>query len=71
MKSMNRSAVPGCCALAGIAIVSEPTGMPSLAFSNRYDSGFFTWFRRFTTSPFQPWWIQALPLIMFWMSSVE
>jgi hypothetical protein len=71
MKSRNRSAVPGCSALAGMAIVSVPAGIPSLAFSKRYDSGFFTWLRRFTTSPFQPWWIQALPLIRFWMSSVE
>jgi hypothetical protein len=25
----------------------------------------------FTTSPFQPWWIHALPETTFWMSSVE
>ena len=34
-------------------------------------SGLSTWLRTFTTSPFQPWWIQALPETMFWTSSVE
>ena len=34
MNSMNSSAVPGCCALAGIANASLPTGMPSLFFWN-------------------------------------
>ena len=34
MKSMKSRAVPGCSALAGMAIWSAPTGMPSLHFSN-------------------------------------
>jgi hypothetical protein len=31
---MNVRAVPGCGALAGIANVSVPSGMPSLALTN-------------------------------------
>jgi hypothetical protein len=72
IQSMNSSAVPGCLAFDGIAMQSEPTGMPSLQVSNLKFSGFFlAWLRTLTRSPFQAWWIQAVPPSRFGAALVE
>ena len=68
---MNSVAVPGWRALDGIAMQSEPTGIPSSQVWKRRFSGDLDWLRALTTSPFQAWWIQALPLTRFGAGLVE
>ena len=65
IQSMNSSAVPGCRALAGMAMQSEPTGIPSLHVWKRNFSGSLVWERTLIRSPFQAWWTHAVPLSRF------
>ena len=62
---MNSSAVPGCRALAGMAMQSEPTGIPSVHVWKRNFSGSLVWERTLIRSPFQAWWTHAVPLSRF------
>ncbi len=50
---------------------SEPTGIPSLHVWKRRFSGCLDWLRALTTSPFQAWWTQAVPLTRFGAGLVE
>ena len=52
-------------------IRSVPTGTPSSQVSYWKFSGSSTWLRTLTMSPFQAWWIAAVPLTRFWVELVE